>query len=580
VAITSLCGGQGACGKCRVHLTEGQVSALSAAEREHLDEEQIAEGTRLACQVHLGGPARVSVPRASLAMEQRLQVTASAGAFSMDEPVLELCTLRAEPPVLAHPTSDWTRVIAQLPPSPDGSGWRAGLDAVRELPGLLREHDGEVQARLRGSEVTSFAPPGARTLGLAVDLGTTKIAAYLLDMVSGEVLGTEGVPNPQIPYGEDIVSRLTYAVRDPEGGGVLAGVIAGTLNEVAGRLAGAAGASPKDIHEVCLVGNTAITHLTLRLPVRQLITAPFVAATAEAVETTAAELGLDFAPEARVFVPPCIAGFVGADHVAMILAAGLDEAQGISLGIDIGTNTEIVLSQPGRPTVSVSCASGPAFEGAHIRHGMRAARGAIERVGIVNGKARTGTIDDAPAVGICGSGIVDVVAELAQSGLLNGHGRLRADAEGVRDTEHGREYVLVPAQESGTGEAITVSQPDVDEILLAKGAIASGIHVLLESQGLAPDALQRVVLAGAFGTYLHVDSAIRLGMLPDLPLERFEQVGNAAGEGAKWMLVSRRARRKAIELGRRGRYIELTAYPGFQKTFARACMLPDGVRVS
>jgi uncharacterized 2Fe-2S/4Fe-4S cluster protein (DUF4445 family) len=281
------------------------------------------------------------------------------------------------------------------------------------------------------------------------------------------------------------------------------------------------------------------------------------------------------APGARVHIPPGIGGYVGADHVAMVLACDMDETPLVTLGLDIGTNTEISLRRPDRPELlSVSCASGPAFEGAHIRDGMRAASGAIEKVRITPTGVELTTIDDLPAVGLCGSGILDAIAELHRVGALDNGGRFRKDYPGVNAGDHGPEFVLAPAARSGSGRDIAITQHDVNEIQLAKGAIQAGLTVLLEASDTPPETVQEVIVAGAFGSFINIPNAIAMGLFPQLPNARYRQVGNAAALGAQWILISRAARLRANTLARRTRYLELTMFPKFSRRFAYAMRFP------
>jgi uncharacterized 2Fe-2S/4Fe-4S cluster protein (DUF4445 family) len=387
--------------------------------------------------------------------------------------------------------------------------------------------------------------------------------------------------NPQIGYGEDVISRVTHATRSAAGAEELARVVREGLNSLIGSLAEQAGVAPAQVVEACIVGNTAMHHLLLRLPVRQLATAPFVAAASAAMDVRARDLDLNTAPGAYVHFPPCIGGFVGADHVAMILGSDLDRFPGAAIGVDIGTNTEIALLHPDKATLtSASCASGPAFEGAHIRDGMRAATGAIEVVRITPEGIACKTIGDAPPVGLCGSGIVDAIAEMSRTGVIDRRGRLRAGAPGVRRGAGANgtpwlEWVLVPAERTGSGRDIVITQHDVNEIQLAKGAIATGIETLLEATQTAPESIQTVIVAGAFGSYLDLDSALAIGLLPRLPQATFAQVGNSAGVGAKMALLSHRERARAELIARRTGYVELTAFAGFNRRFARSMWFPE-----
>lgn len=582
--LTSDCGGCGTCGQCRVIARDqSALSQPSLTEEGELTQEELSNGVRLACQTEVLGNVKIDIPVASLISGQRLQLESqanvSAAPGSFDDLVVQPYLVSVPEATLHDLRSDLLRVLDCMAEEHHRPGLRANPPAVRSLPELLRQHNWRVTALVRGDMIIGFLPPDARPVGMAVDLGTTKVAAYLVDLVSGEVLASEGRPNPQIGYGEDVISRMVYAMNHQDGLTTLSQAVYHTLAELAELLAERAGIPTDHIAEACIVGNTAMTHILLELPVRQLALAPYVAATATPQEMRARDMGLPFAGDALVYVPSCVAGYVGADLVSMTLASGIGRDDRTVLGVDIGTNTEIVLAMKGKSRMlSLSCASGPAFEGAHIRYGMRAAAGAIERVGL-NGSfgASVQTIDGAPAVGICGSGIIDAIAELRRVGVINERGRLQADQPNVRHNpaRDELEYVLVPAAETGIGEDITITQHDVDEIQFAKGAIMAGITVLLQAAGITIDDLDEVVLAGAFGSYLNLDTATALGLLPRLPLDRYRQVGNAAGDGARQMLVSRSARQQAIDIASRIDYIELTVYPGFRRIYARSMMLND-----
>jgi uncharacterized 2Fe-2S/4Fe-4S cluster protein (DUF4445 family) len=321
-------------------------------------------------------------------------------------------------------------------------------------------------------------------------------------------------------------------------------------------------------------------HLLAHLPVEQLAQAPYVPAVASALDIRAREVGLGIAPGGNLHLLPNIAGYVGADHVAMLLATGMHEEDGIVLALDIGTNTEVCLANQGRLT-SLSCASGPAFEGAHIKYGMRAAPGAIEGLRLIDGLLEYQTIENVPPVGICGSGILDTLAQLYRAGIVDRRGRM-GEHPRVRDEEGVRAFMLVTEEERASWDhndqddnlkAISFTQKDVRELQLAKGAIRTGIQALLETNDLPYEAIERVIIAGAFGTYIDVDSAIEIGMLPPLPLERFSQVGNAAGMGAKMTLISERQRVEAQRLAGRLGYVELATMPSFMTTFAQSMYL-------
>jgi len=442
---------------------------------------------------------------------------------------------------------------------------------LRQMSTRLREWGWAGTVGLRGQEMISFSPLGCKPLGLAIDLGTTKLAGYLVELETGRTLAMAGAMNPQIAYGEDVMTRIAYAMEGEEQTVTLREVAVGAVNDLARNLCAQSGHLPEEIVEAVVVGNTAMHHLFLGLPVRQLGLAPYLPAVNEALDVKAREVGLEIAPGGYVHLLPIIAGFVGADHVAMILSTEIYEAEGTVLGLDIGTNTEVVLRANGR-LIACSTASGPAFEGAHIKDGMRAAEGAIERLRIVASGVEYQTIGDAPPVGLCGSGVLDAVAQLRQLGVVDERGNM-GDHPRVRHTEHGPEFVLVMAEEGGNGRDVVLTRGDVGEIQLAKGAIRAGINILLDEAGLSEQDIDQVIIAGAFGTYIDVSSAIIIGMFPPLPLERFNQVGNAAGMGAKLALVSKEQRAKAAEIARQVEYIELTNDSRFVDEFAKAMYL-------
>ena len=564
VDLVSICGGAGVCGHCRVQVISGEVSEQTEEEKSQLSERERAQNYRLACRTFPKSDVTIHVPPESLTAPQRTQIEGLELAVE-PEPLVRGLDVRLSPPSLETPESDdqnlWTALSAQ-------QGVSAGIIDFRvqqTLSTRLRNAGWNVGVALRGSEIVALGTPAMRWLGLAADIGTTKIAAYLIDLESGKTLASKGLMNPQISYGEDVVSRLAAAEKSAENAAKLQSLLVEALNETAEFLCSEIQADPSDIVDAVMVGNTAIHHLFLRLPVRQLGMSPYVPAVRSAIDTKARDIGLQFAPGAYVHLLPNIAGFVGADHVAMLLAAGIDEASKTVLAIDIGTNTEICLNHRGRMR-SVSCASGPAFEGAHIKFGMRAAPGAIEHVRLSGEKMDIQTIAGKPPVGICGSGLLDVVAQLRVNNVLDGTGRMGRHPF-VRSSNGIVEFVLVDRPEK---EPITVSQKDVRELQLAKAAIRVGIRALVEAEGLTEDKIDQILLAGAFGTYIEVESAIEIGMLPPLSRDRFQQIGNAAGTGARLALISRSMRSRAQRIASRDGYIELGRIRDFNRKFAEA----------
>ena len=571
LALSSACGGMGKCGQCQVVILAGRVSSPTVDEKNILTELDLQRGQRLACRTRAQGDVKVHVSQSSLITAQRLQLAGEPGELTVD-PLIRTCEIEVSPPTLEDPRSDLQRLAAAILPD---QAIEAGPSVIRQITPVARIRDWKLTAFLRDGEIVGVAPIGSPPLGLAVDLGTTKIAATLIDLTSGDELAVAGALNPQIGYGEDVVSRLTHAHRNPDSGHTLATLVREIIDDLLGKVTEQAGVGRDQVTDVCIVGNTAMTHLLLELPVRQLAVSPYVAATDAAIDVKARDLGLNATPGAYVHVLPCIGGYAGADHVAMILANRLDQTDHAALGIDIGTNTEIVLARPDEGLTSVSCASGPAFEGAHISDGMPTAAGAIEAVELTKNGVTLSTVDDAPAIGLCGSGIVDGVAELRRWHLINERGRFDRHHDRVREGRHGPEFLLVPADQSGSQRDVVITQEDVNEIQLAKGAIRAGLEVLLDATGTAPEEVKEVIIAGAFGSFLKVQSALDMGLLPRLPNARYRQVGNAALVGARWALVSRQARKRARQIASQTNYLELTTYPQFNRRFALGMLFPS-----
>ncbi len=583
VDLASLCGGIGGCGRCIVQVMEGEVCRPTSEEAEFLSAVAIAQGYRLACRAIPLADCRVRVPLESLTSPQRTQVEGEETPVAPD-PVARSCVVTLPPPSLDDLRADAGRLTEALEHQCGLVATTIDLEVLRHISPSLRAHvDPEsgrwrVRAVVREGEVIGLLSPESAPLGLAVDLGTTKIAAYLVDLNRGQTLSSHGLMNPQIAYGEDVVARIALAEQDEDKRALLRQLVVGAVNEAASELCARVDAEPSHIVDMVVVGNTAMHHLFLGLPVRQLALAPYVPAVASALNVKARDLGLRIAPGAYVHLLPNVAGYVGADHVAMLLAAQVEQQQGLVLAIDIGTNTEICLASEGVLT-SASCASGPAFEGAHIKHGMRAANGAIERLRLVGDRIECQTIGGGTPAGLCGSGIVDTMAQLFLAGVIDRHGRMLNHPR-VREVDGVREFVLVDESsvsggstaEPGRG-AIAFTQQDVRQLQLAKGAMRTGIEMLLALSGRELQEIDSVIIAGAFGSYIDVTNAIAIGLLPRLPLERFRQVGNAAGMGAKLALISRTKRQAARDLASRINYLELAAHPLFATVFAQAMLL-------
>lgn len=574
IEVESVCGGIGSCGKCRIRILEGKATDPTLEEEEHLSEERLDAGERLACQVYPLSDLTIQLPDSSLAAEQRLQLESELEPGGLD-PAIRFQDIEAEIP--ASPGdhgSDLLRVreaLGRSVPAEETGG--IDLEGLRRLPTLLREERGAVRAVIRRGELLGLLPRSRNPLGLAVDLGSTKIALFLCDLAEGRVLASRGFLNPQMRHGEDIVTRIQYALeRDASRLGEL--VVEGINVNLDGMTAGA-GRSRDDVFEMVLVGNTAMHHLFLALPVAQLAFSPYLPATDLPLEVKARDLGLELNPAAVVYLPPPIAGYVGSDHLAAVAAARLRERPGPCLLLDIGTNTEVALQVEGRIR-SCSCASGPAFEGGGLSQGMRAGEGAIERVRIdpSSGEAVLTVIGDAPPRGICGSGILGALAAMAGAGIVDPSGRLSEGRPRVERRGGELAYFLVPP-DAENPRGVAVTQSDIREIQKAKGAIRAGIDALLAESEVDHRDLREVILAGAFGSYIDPADALALALLPPVPIDLVNQVGNAAGAGARSMLLSASARSEAEELARELGYLELSAHPALSKLFAAGMFLSE-----
>ncbi len=570
IGISSVCGGKGVCGKCKIQVLNHRVAAPRDLDNRTFSLAFLASGWRLACQYFPEEDCTVHVPVESMTTPQRTQLE-GIDIPVRPVPLVKGYQVKLDPPSLSDTLGDVDRLIETLTDQhvPARS---VDIGALKSIPGPVRSWGWQFEAFVRHGEVVAVGPPAGRHLGMAVDLGSTKLAAYLIDLRDGRTLAAKGLMNPQISYGEDIIARCNMAAASPEGAAKLQKLAAGAINELAGMMTGSIGATTENIHDAVVVGNTAMHHLYLGLPVRQLVTAPFIPAISRDLAVKARDIGVGLASGAYVHTLPNIAGFVGADHVAMLLAIGVSRLKGTVIALDIGTNTEISLVHNGE-IFSVSCASGPAFEGGHIRDGMRAGTGAIERVKIAGADVKYETIDNTPPVGICGSGIIDTVAQLYVAGIIDSSGRITAVNSRVRDVEGRKAFILVPADETNGHSDIVFTQHDIRELQLGKAAIRAGIATLLAVNGIPESRIDEIIIAGAFGSYIDVASAVDLGMLPPIPLERFRQVGNAAGMGAKRALLSAAQRSEARNIARHAQYIELAGNTSFNEAFISAMQL-------
>jgi uncharacterized 2Fe-2S/4Fe-4S cluster protein (DUF4445 family) len=570
IGISSVCGGKGVCGKCKVQVLKGNPGNPRDHERKALSPSQLAAGWRLACQCYPTEDCTIHIPVESMTTPQRTQLE------GIDIPVkaksaIKVFTVELKAPSLQDTMGDADRLLAELKKQGVRCS-RVDSSVLRTLSPKIRDWSWKCEVFIRNDEVIAVGPKSGPHLGLAVDLGSTKIAAYLIDLNTGKMLASRGIMNPQISYGEDIIARCNMAIASPDGAIRLQKLAADAISEIGATMAKSIGTSPENIVDAVVVGNTAMHHLYLGLPVKQLSLAPFIPAVNHDLDIKARDIGIHLAPGAYIHVLPNIAGFVGADHVAMLLATKASQSDGVVIALDIGTNTEISLINHGKID-SISCASGPAFEGGHIRDGMRAGTGAIERVRITDGVINIATIDDAPPIGICGSGIIDTVAQLYSAGYIDGSGRMKVNDTHIQDRDGIKEFVLAPADNSSGRSDIVFTQHDVRELQLGKAAIRAGIATLIGTNSLRESDISEIIIAGAFGSYIDVISAVDIGLLPPIPLDHFRQVGNAAGMGAKRALISTSQRTAARSIAAKARYIELAGNSIFNEFFISAMQL-------
>ena len=581
VNISSICGGKGFCGKCRIVVRGGQehLSPPSESEKRALSEDDLIIGSRLACQAIATGEGVtvIEIPRESQLDQQRLLLRGLERTVKL-APTVRKLTVHLDKPSLQDSKSDVDRLVDAV-----GSkiGFKPNIDyeALRKVPSVLRRGDWTVTVTLwRDKEIIAVEPGETKDLyGFAVDIGTTKLAAYLVDLNVGRIVTTASAMNPQIAYGEDVISRIRYIMDSEENLARLHNVIVEGINHLINEVCQNAKIQSEDICDMTLAGNTAMHHVFLGILPTYVALMPYPAALQSPVDVRSRDLGVRMNQGSYIHALPIIAGFVGGDAVADVLATDIHETKDLSMLIDIGTNSEIVLGNKDR-LASCSCASGPAFEGAHIKHGMRATTGAIDHVWIDPETYDVGyrMIDGGKPRGLCGSAIVDVTAEMLKVGLINHRGKFNIKIKTPRLRMGGElgEFVIAWRSEAAIESDIVVTQSDMREVQLAKAAIYSGASILMKRMAVVPQEIRRIFLAGAFGTYVDPQNARLIGMYPDVPLERVQFVGNTAGSGARMALLSDEAREKAYEIAKRVEYVELGADPNFQNEFLRATYLP------
>jgi uncharacterized 2Fe-2S/4Fe-4S cluster protein (DUF4445 family) len=578
IAIDSTCGGHGTCKKCRIRIAEDPPAPSSLDLRAYTAAE-IKDGWRLACRTLATHDTQVEVPPLTTRPKA---ATVGVGRQVILRPAVQKRYLELAEPDLADQASDLERVLAQL----DDLEPRAELAVLRTLGRTLRAADYKVTAVVVDDVLIAVEPGDTtdRRFGIAFDLGTTTVVATLLDLGTGTPVAVASTLNKQQPFGADVITRISATMMDPGALDKLQALAAETLAELAAEVCAEGSVEPDEVYEVALAGNATMTHLVLGIDPEPLGMAPFILATRLYPEILAADLGLPVHPRARAVVFPAFGAYVGGDITAGLMASGMDRDARVRLFVDIGTNCEIVLGNRDW-LLATAAPAGPAFEGAAIRCGMRAADGAIEVVGMTADELTMKVIGDVEPQGLCGSGLVDAVTGLVKLGLLDSSGRFVPEEQAAllapglagRLTQIGKERVFVlhwrgPAAE----DSIYLSQRDVRELQFAKAAIATGWHILLEEAGLTQDDVKQVLLAGSFGSFLSPAAAIRIGLVPKVPVARVVPAGNVAGEGAKMALLSLRERAGGLALLEEVRYVELSDRADFNDRFIDQLNFPPG----
>ncbi|MFN2262932.1 MAG: ASKHA domain-containing protein [Anaerolineales bacterium] len=592
VEISQPCGGQGRCGRCAVKIEDGSVRRRSTL---RLSAEDVENGYALACQTVIEGDVSISVPPQEK-IERRLttdrtvaEVSVPAGYNPLEGQTIRRIPLTLSPPSMEDQTDDWSRLQTAIRKEAGVSELRASLEMLRELGGLLREGDWQVTAILNSRTwdcpdcpaqlldlQPGHVPVDAPLWGAAVDIGTTTVSVWLVDLLTGNVRAQVAEYNQQISRGEDVISRIIVAGK--EGGAqVMQDLVLGTINELLERACKRVNAKLRDVVKVTIAGNSTMMHLLLGIPANSIRLTPFVTAINHIPPLTALDVGLEVHPKAVVDCLPGVASYVGADITAGALSSGMTDSEQVTLFLDVGTNGETVLGSQDF-LVTCACSAGPAFEGAGVLHGMRATSGAIEEVW-VNGETYKPTfrvIGNRKPRGLCGSGLISLLSEMFLTGVVDKGGKINTtlDTERVRNGDHGSEYVIAWADETSTGEDIVITNVDIDNLLRAKAAIYAGFTVLADGVGFPMEMIERVLIGGSFGKYINVEKAVQIGLLPDMPWENFDFLGNTSVKGAYLALIDHNQRQRITEIAARMTYVELSADNTFYDAFMSALFLP------
>jgi uncharacterized 2Fe-2S/4Fe-4S cluster protein (DUF4445 family) len=596
VEISQPCGGQGRCGRCAMQVTSGTVRRRSTI---RLSDEDLALGYALACQTVIEGDITVSVPPQEK-IERLLTSDRTAGEVTVPPgydvrvvQTIQAFSLSLDPPDMSDQTDDWGRLQTALRQQAGLRDVQVSLNLLQELGRRLRTSDWQVTALLdmqawdrqeQPPRLIDLLPGSYIGLpplwGAAIDIGTTTVTVWLVDLITGQVVAQVAQYNQQIARGEDVVSRIVFAGKNG-GGDQLRNLVLETINELLDqackRVKAEVPVKTADILKAVVVGNSTMIHLLLGLPAENIRTMPFITAVNHIPSLTGREVGLAIHPDGTVDCLPGVASYVGADISAGVLSSGMHETEKVTLFMDVGTNGEIVLGSR-EWLVTCACSAGPAFEGAGVIHGMRATKGAIEDIWI-NGETQKPSfrvIGGVKPRGLCGSGLIALLAEMFLTGVIDKSGNFNSSlgTPRIRQGEHGWEYVIAWQAETSLGSDLVITHVDVDNLLRAKAAIYAGFTILADSVGIPLEWVEQVLIGGSFGKYINVEKAIQIGLLPDLPWERFQFLGNTAVRGAYHALLDQQARLQVREIASRMTYIELSADNNFYEAFMSALFLP------
>jgi len=575
------CGGIGVCGKCRV-IVSGSVSAPDATELHHISASDIVDGVRLACKTKIIGDCHVSIPEYSRSVVQKILSHGELRECALNSGVTKLhCILNK--PSLDDETAEFERLAMCL--SDKGVDISPSLEVIRDMSAAMKSAGYDITAVICGDELIAVEPGDTcgKSYGVAFDLGSTSVVGFLMDLETGDELAVHSIMNPQMVYGDDLISRILFATTQENGRTILQSTAVDAMNRIIESLCKKSKLHPGNIYKITVVGNTCMSHLLLGIDVNSLGQAPYVPSICRDIEVNAKSLGLSVSPCAKVYVLPNIAGFVGSDTVGVMLASMWEDNGHTRLAVDIGTNGEMALTHKAQ-TFVCSAAAGPAFEGAGISCGMRGGSGAIDSV-VISDQVYITVIGSRKPIGLCGSGLVDAVAQLLEAGIVDESGRMQSADEvpGLSDVvrerliqgANGLEFILATKTESGNGKTISLKESDIRHLQLAKGSIHAAIRSIISWAGADIDDVSEIMLAGAFGNYIRVESAIRIGLIPDVGIENVSSIGNAAGAGSRLALLCDHEMATARKLAATAKHLELAVSPAYQMELMDQMMFPE-----